>query len=696
MGKSIILEQLNDVVTVTFDQENSVANVFDENMFSELNDHLDFLEDNSNTIKGVIFQSAKPSIFIAGADLKSFADNPTPERIRYLVMLGQHTFDRIEDLPCVTVAAIHGACLGGGYELALACDHRVATLNSATKIGLPETMLGILPAWGGSTRLPRMIGLPRAMGIILAGKVVVPKLALKLGMIDRVVYKENLEASSKAMLLNGKKKYKKHLLNRFPLKYIAKSKAIKNVIKTTGGVYPAPLKAIDVMVKGLGGSREESLKLEQKAFAELLTSDVAVNLVNIFFLQERSKKTKSDKDFKVKNTAVIGAGVMGAGIALWISSRGIKVLLKDIKPEFVANGIATINKLYSAAVSKRVMTKAEASSKFDNITPITESMPMKNVDLVVEAAIEQLEIKQNLFAELETLVRDDTILATNTSALSIVDVAEKMQYKERVVGIHYFNPVHKMKLVEVVRGECTSEETVLKATQFVKKTGKLPVVVKDSPGFLVNRILMPYLIEAVYMVSCGVDVERVDKLLRKFGMPMGPFRLIDEVGGDVCQHVADDLLNRLDTNFPKSEFLKKMIENKHVGKKSGRGFYKYSNGKSTRVSSKLPTSSIKTSYIHQEFTDEEIIDRLILIMVNEAVRCLQEEVVNSPKDVDFGMIMGTGWAPFRGGPISYLDSLGPLKVVQKLNELAKKSKYFTPSDMLIEYAEQNKKFYGEK
>lgn len=696
MAKSIILEQLNDVVTITFDQENSIANVFDENMFSELNDHLDFLEDNSKTIKGVIFQSAKPSIFIAGADLKSFADDPTPERIRYLVMLGQHTFDRIEDLSCVTVAAIHGACLGGGYELALACDHRVATLDSATKIGLPETMLGILPAWGGSTRLPRMIGLPGAMGIILAGKVVVPKLALKLGMIDRAVYKENLEASAKAMLLNGKKKYKKHLLNRFPLKYIAKSKAIKNVLKTTGGVYPAPLKAIDVMVKGLGVSREESLKLERTAFAELLTSDVASNLVNIFFLQERSKKTKSDKDFKVKNTAVIGAGVMGAGIAQWISSRGIKVLLKDIKSEFVANGIATINKLYSAAVSKRVMTKAEASSKFDNVTPITKSMPMKNIDLVVEAAVEQLDIKQNLFAELETLVRDDTILATNTSALSIVDVAEKMQHKERVVGIHYFNPVHKMKLVEVVRGECTSEETVLKATQFVKKTGKLPVVVKDSPGFLVNRILMPYLIEAVYMVSCGADVERVDKLLRKFGMPMGPFRLIDEVGGDVCQHVADDLLNRLETKFPKSEFLKLMIKNKDVGKKSGRGFYKYSNGKSTGVSSKLPTSAIQSAYINQEYADEETVDRLILIMVNEAVRCLQEEVVNSPKDVDFGMIMGTGWAPFRGGPISYLDNLGALKVVQKLNELAKKNKYFTPCDMLIEYAEKNKKFYGEK
>ena len=691
MSKSITHEVFDDVVTITFDQEKSIANVFNEELLEELAQEIRFVEDHQGDFKGVIFQSAKPSIFIAGADLKSFADDPTPERISYLIELGQQIFNRIEDLRIPTVAAIHGACVGGGYELALACDHRVATLDSATKVGLPETMLGILPAWGGSTRLPRMIGIAGAMGIILAGKVVVPKLALKLGMVDRVTYKENLESVAKAMLLNGKKKYKKHTLNRFPLKYIAKSKATKNVMKTTGGVYPAPLKAIDVMINGLSLSRDESLKLEQDAFAELLTSDVAGNLVNIFFLQERSKKTKSDKDFKVKNTAVIGAGVMGAGIAQWISSRGIKVLLKDIKPEFVAKGIASIHKLYSAAVSKRVMTKAEASSKFDNVTPITKSIPMKSVDLVVEAAIEQLEIKQDLFAELETLVRDDTILATNTSALSIVDVAEKMQHKERVVGIHYFNPVHKMKLVEVVRGECTSEETVLKATQFVKKTGKLPVIVKDSPGFLVNRILMPYLIEAVHLANGDIEIERVDKLLRKFGMPMGPFRLIDEVGGDVCQHVADDLLNRLDTKFPNSNLLRRMIEEGNLGKKTNKGFYKYSKGKSSGVSGEIPT----TNNINLTLTDEQIVDRLILIMVNEAVRCLQENVVDSPKDVDFGMIMGTGWAPFRGGPISYCDNEGARNVVERLQELAKKDKYYAPCDMLLEYAENDKKFYKE-
>ena len=691
MSNSIKREQHDEVVTLIFDQENSVANVFNEDMFYELNNHIDYIENNSNDLRGVIFKSAKPSIFIAGADLKSFADDPTPERISYLIKLGQDTFNRIEDLCIPTVAAINGACLGGGYELALACDHRVATLDSSTKIGLPETMLGILPAWGGSTRLPRMIGIAGAMNIILAGKVVVSKLAYKYKMVDRVCHKENLDYVAKSYVHNGKKKYKKHTLNRFPLKYIAKSKATKNVIKTTGGVYPAPLKAIDVMIKGLGVTRNESLKLEERAFSELLNSDVASNLVNIFFLQERSKKTKSDNDFKVNKTAVIGAGVMGAGIAQWISSRGIKVLLKDIKSEFVANGIKTISNLYSAAVSKRVMTKSEASSKLDNVTPITESLPMKTVDLVVEAAVERLDIKQNLFAELETLVRDDTILATNTSALSIVDVAEKMEHKERVVGIHYFNPVHKMKLVEVVKGECTSEETVLKATQFVKKTGKLPVIVKDSPGFLVNRILMPYLIEAVHLANGGNDVEHTDKLLRKFGMPMGPFRLIDEVGADVCQHVADDLLNRLDTKFPNSNLLRRMIEEGNLGKKSGQGFYKYSKGKSNGACD-VP----RNSTFRLQCENEEIVDRLILIMINEAVRCLEEEVVSSPKDVDFGMIMGTGWAPFRGGPIRYLDSVGSKKIAERLQELAKKDAYFTPCDMLLEYAKTNKKFYEEK
>jgi len=691
MSNSIKREQHDEVVTLILDQENSVANVFNEDMFYELNNHLDYIENNSNDLRGVVFKSAKPSIFIAGADLKSFADDPTPERISYLIKLGQDTFNRIEDLCIPTVAAINGACLGGGYELALACDHRVATLDSSTKIGLPETMLGILPAWGGSTRLPRMIGIAGAMNIILAGKVVVPKLAYKYKMVDRVCHKENLDSVAQSYVHNGKKKYKKHILNLFPLKYIAKSKATKNVLKTTGGVYPAPLKAIDVMIQGLGVSRCESLKLEEKAFSELLNSDVASNLVNIFFLQERSKKTKSDKDFKVNKTAVIGAGVMGAGIAQWISSRGIKVLLKDIKSEFVANGIKTISNLYSAAVSKRVMTKSEASSKLDNVTPITESLPMKTVDLVVEAAVEQLDIKQNLFAELETLVRDDTILATNTSALSIVDVAEKMEHKERVVGIHYFNPVHKMKLVEVVKGECTSEETVLKATQFVKKTGKLPVIVKDSPGFLVNRILMPYLIEAVHLANGGNDIEHTDKLLRKFGMPMGPFRLIDEVGGDVCQHVADDLLNRLNTKFPNSNLLRRMIEEGNLGKKSGQGFYKYTKGKSNGACD-VP----RNSTFRLQCENEEIVDRLILIMINEAVRCLEEEVVSSPKDVDFGMIMGTGWAPFRGGPIRYLDSVGSKKIAERLQELAKKDAYFAPCDMLLEYAKTNKKFYEDK
>ena len=690
MSETISRKVFDNVCTIMFDQPNSSANVLNEGIFEELNIQLEFIEANEDTLRGVVFASAKKSIFIAGADLNAFTSDPDEARVEELILMGQETFTRIENLRIPTVAAIHGACLGGGYELALACDHRVASVDSATKIGLPETMLGILPAWGGSTRLPRLIGLPSAMGIILAGSVVVAKKALKLGMVDKVVFKENLQKSAVACLHNGKKKYKRLWSNKFPISTIARRKATQNVMKKTNGLYPAPLEAIDVMVDGLGRDIKGSLQLEREAFERLLKTDVAENLVGVFFLQERSKKTKGEKGYKVGKSAVIGAGVMGAGIAQWVSSRGVPVILKDIKPEFVANGMETIGRLYSAAVSKRVMTKTEAQSALDRITPLTETMPMTQVDFVIEAAIEKLDVKKKLFLELEQNVREDTVLATNTSALSVDDISEDMKHPERVVGVHFFNPVHKMQLVEIIKGDCTSKETVGKAVEFTKQIGKLPVVVKDSPGFLVNRILMPYLIEAVYLSSIGIEVDRVDKLLRDFGMPMGPFRLIDEVGGDVCQHVADDLLARLDTKFPNSNALRKMIENGDFGKKTGKGFYIYKNGRSNGVNGKY-----KRELNQLPFSDEVIIDRLVLIMVNEAVRCLQEEIVGSPRDIDFGMIMGTGWAPFRGGPMRYLDSEGALNIFNRLKELEKKSKYFKPCELLSEYSNNDKKFYEE-
>ena len=690
MSETISRKVFDNVCTIMFDQPNSSANVLNEGIFEELNIQLEFIEANEDTLRGVVFASAKKSIFIAGADLNAFTSDPDEARVEELILMGQETFTRIENLRIPTVAAIHGACLGGGYELALACDHRVASVDSATKIGLPETMLGILPAWGGSTRLPRLIGLPSAMGIILAGSVVVAKKALKLGMVDKVVFKENLQKSAVACLHNGKKKYKRLWSNKFPISTIARRKATQNVMKKTNGLYPAPLEAIDVMVDGLGRDIKGSLQLEREAFERLLKTDVAENLVGVFFLQERSKKTKGEKGYKVGKSAVIGAGVMGAGIAQWVSSRGVPVILKDIKPEFVANGMETIGRLYSAAVSKRVMTKTEAQSALDRITPLTETMPMTQVDFVIEAAIEKLDVKKKLFLELEQNVREDTVLATNTSALSVDDISEDMKHPERVVGVHFFNPVHKMQLVEIIKGDCTSKETVGKAVEFTKQIGKLPVVVKDSPGFLVNRILMPYLIEAVYLSSIGIEVDRVDKLLRDFGMPMGPFRLIDEVGGDVCQHVADDLLARLDTKFPNSNALRKMIENGDFGKKTGKGFYIYKNGPSNGVNGKY-----KREIKQLPFSDEVIIDRLVLIMVNEAVRCLQEEIVGSPRDIDFGMIMGTGWAPFRGGPMRYLDSEGALNIFNRLKELEKKSKYFKPCELLSEYSNNDKKFYEE-
>ena len=393
----------------------------------------------------------------------------------------------------------------------------------------------------------------------------------------------------------------------------------------------------------------------------------------------------------IKNITVLGSGVMGHGIAQVSAMAGYNVALRDIDQKFLDKAMGKIIWSLNKLVEKNKITKQESEKIIGRIkTYVDLRESLNDSDLVIEAVPEDMNLKKKIYAELDKLAPSNTVFASNTSTLPITELSEVTTRSSTFIGIHFFNPVHKMKLVEIVKGDNTSDETVGKAVEFTKRIGKLPVVVKDSPGFLVNRILMPYLIEAVYLSSIGIEVDRVDKLLRDFGMPMGPFRLIDEVGGDVCQHVADDLLARLDTKFPNSNALRKMIENGDFGKKTGKGFYVYKNGRSNGVNAKY-----KRELKQLPFSDEEIIDRLVLIMVNEAVRCLQEEIVGSPRDIDFGMIMGTGWAPFRGGPMRYLDSEGALNIFNRLKGLEKKHKYFKPCELLSEYSNNDKKFYEE-
>jgi 3-hydroxyacyl-CoA dehydrogenase/enoyl-CoA hydratase/3-hydroxybutyryl-CoA epimerase len=686
----------DSVCTLTFDRAGSTANVFDRATLEELDAHIAALE-KLPLLRGVILASAKDKIFVAGADLHEFVRDPNPKILGGIVDLGHRVFNRLHHLPSPSVAAIHGVCLGGGCELALACDWRVGSDGKETKIGLPETQLGILPAWGGSVRLPALIGLPAALGLILTGRQLAGVPAKKIGLLDELTHPEYLLAAARKLIERGKRPAPAFRAAHLPIarQFVAR-KARADVMAKTRGHYPAPLKAIEVCTAALGLSADAGFELEKTAFLDLIRTPACRSLLSIFFLQERAKKLAppvAAEPLPVRRVAVVGAGVMGAGIAQWASARGLPVTLKDVAPDALARGLRTIETLFTEAAKKRAFTPAEAAAGFNRVTPVYAAVPLTGVDLVVEAAVEKLEAKQAIFRDLEKHARADTVLATNTSALSIDAIAAPLSHPERVVGIHFFNPVNRMQLVELVRGPRTSATTLATALQFTKAIGKLPVIVNDSPGFLVNRILMPYLVESVRLFREGHAPAQIDRLMLDFGMPMGPLRLADEVGLDVAQHVAQDLARRLPNPMPADDTLPQLITKGWLGKKSGCGFYVHAKGAKSVANpglSTLFTPPPATRYS----SDAECVDRLVLIMINEAARCLAEGVVAAPEDVDFGMILGTGWAPFRGGPLRHADSLGTVAIVARLDRLAREvGPHFAPCDLLRSLAKSERGFY---
>jgi 3-hydroxyacyl-CoA dehydrogenase/enoyl-CoA hydratase/3-hydroxybutyryl-CoA epimerase len=673
------------IYLLTFDRPDSSANVFDRNTLEELNRHLAFVERHPE-LRGMVLTSSKPAIFIAGADLHEMAgellaktgaaaNEGSLATLHELIDLGQRAFSRLAALPIPTVAAIHGACVGGGYEVALACDYRIASHDKATRIGLPETQLGILPAWGGSTRLPRLIGMPKALDVILGGKVLAAKQALKLGLVDRVVPAEYLldEAMKAAGDPNSNLKARVLPFQAKATRYGFVAKAISawvqpRVMKKTHGHYPAIPRALKMITEGISLSVEESLRLESEAVMELAQTEAARNLLRLFFLQEHAKKFSPDvrhvKTPPVTNAAVIGAGVMGAGIAQWLSTRQLRVILRDVNAAQLAKGMATIKELYAKAEKRRVFDHATARAGVDRITPVAGEISLRGVDVVIEAAVERMDLKQAIFKQLAEQTGPDTVLATNTSALSISAIAEATGAPGRVVGLHFFNPVHKMQLVEVIAGLQTDNDILRRAVRFVQQIGKLPVLVQDRPGFLVNRILMPYLLEAGHLWEAGATVRDLDEAMLEFGMPMGPMRLIDEVGVDVAAHVAGTLTEAFPRRMVVPGVLAKMLKAGLLGRKSGKGFYIHA-GKSARVNDEL--HPLRLSSGPGAYSREALQERMVLLMVNEAARCLEEDVVATPEDVDFGMILGTGFAPFRGGPLRYGDFTGAQTLVDAMN-----------------------------
>lgn len=688
------------ICVVTLDRPGSAANVFDLPTLTDVSEELDYIE-NNKSLKGLILTSAKKSIFVAGADLKSMSEAST-DQIRQMIELGQTVMNRIAALPIPTVAAVHGAALGGGCEIALACDYRIASSDRSTKIGLPEVQIGLLPAWGGSTRLPRLIGLPKALGIILAGKSVAAKPALKLGLVDDIAPAECLMPAALRLIAKGKPHRKSRtLLNNAFVARIVASRIRPQLLRKTGGHYPAVTKALEVVTRGISLSIHDSLALERAAVLELAQGETCRNLIRIFFLQERARKltipdASSTRTNAIARVAVIGAGVMGAGIAQWISARQTPVLLRDVNTEQVAKGMATIGKLYRDGTKRHTFTPLEARQGLDRITPAPSEVPLHNIDLVIEAAVEKMDLKKGIFHRLAGLCSDETILATNTSALSVSEIAAGIPHPERVVGLHFFNPVHRMQLVEIVAGKQTSPEVLQRTLQFVQRIGKLPVVVKDSPGFVVNRVLMPYLIEAGNLFEAGATIGNLDEAMLAFGMPMGPMRLLDEVGTDVSLHVARTLAAAFGDRLTIPTHIEEMIKAGMFGRKSGQGYYLHDKSKKEARPNPGSVAWTKTDSA-RNLSGNDLRERMVLLMVNEAARCIEEFIVTGPEDVDFAMIMGTGFAPFQGGPLRYADSTGIARIVSGMDRLVDAgAKHFAPCVLLRQMAESGKSFYNGK
>ena len=668
------------ICTLIFDRPESGANIFDAATMESLREHLDAIEQDG-AIKGVIVTSAKKSIFVAGADLQTLLRQAQRGELRAFIGEGQRVFNRLVALKVPTVAAIHGACAGGGYEVTLACDHRVASNEPATRIGLPETTLGLVPAWGGATRLPRLIGLASAAEVISKGKLHTADEALRLGMVDEVVPRDQMHDAARKLLAKGK---------RQP----TTPPHVGIEVKPPRADQAAAQRAFEIVNRAPEISIEESLQMELDAIVELGETEGTQNLIRNFFLGDKYKKgTSKAPAEKITHAAVVGSGVMGSGIAQWLSSRGVSVILRDVSAEQLDRGLATIEKTYADAVKRGLMSEEKAKEGRARIVASSAPIEMRDVGIVVEAASEKMEIKKQIFADLAAKTPANAILATNTSALSITELGATTGQAGRVIGLHFFNPVSRMKLVEVVVGKETAPETVERALAFTRQIAKLPVVVQDSPGFLVNRVLFPYLLDAAELYEKGVSAQEIDDALLKWGMPMGPLRLIDEIGVDITVDIADTLEKPYGGRDRAPEILRKMLSAKMLGKKSGSGFYNYE-GKQQTDNEALAEWREKSA---ATVTADGLADRLVFLMVNEAARCLEEKVIASPGDADFGMMMGTGFPGTRGGPLRYADYFGLKKLVTEMDGLhSRVGEKFAPCDLLRKHAQDGTTFYARE
>lgn len=692
---------------IAFDDPKRSHNVLTEEVMERLDDALAEAEAAvaRGALRALLITSAKPRSFIAGADVSAIASVTDADAGADAVRAGQAVFSRLAALPVPTVAAVRGVCLGGGTELALACDWRVAGGGDETRLGLPEVQLGILPAWGGTTRLPRLVGLRAALGLLLSGKPASVSKAKRIGLVDRVFPVEQFDdlcwafAREKAGGARGAR--------RSPVAWFLDGTSVgramvvrtarKQVLKRTRGRYPAPLRLLEVVRRSAAGrSVAAGLELEAQAAAELLVSPECKNLLFLFELRERARKGPWAEDgeaARVERLAVIGAGVMGGGIAQLAAYRDIPARMKDIRHEAVLGGLAHARSLFDGTVERRKLRRREADRKMALVSGGLDYAGVGQAGLVVEAVVERIDVKRAVLAETEAAMNPEAVLATNTSSLSVDEMAASLSRPEKFAGMHFFNPVHRMPLVEVVRGRATHPDTVETVAALAVRLGKVPVVTRDGPGFLVNRVLGACLNEAGHMLGEGMDAQAVDRAWTSFGMPMGPYRLIDEVGIDVAAHAGATLGEAFGERMAPASALVSLAKSGRLGRKGGRGFYRYKRGKQQGFDPAV-YRAIGLDASRSRVQAGEIVDRLVLAMVNEAGRALEDGIVASAGEVDLAMVMGTGFPPFRGGLLKYADDRGIRDTLTVLKALHQRfGVRFKPCRLVTELGESGTTFH---
>ncbi len=693
-----------DIAWLSIDVPGEKMNTLQAAFAEEMESIFAQLAEKGAAIKGLVVHSLKPDNFIAGADVRMLDACTSAKEAQALAEKGQQMFQQLSDLPYPVVAAIHGPCLGGGLELALACDYRVCTDSDKTRLGLPEVQLGLLPGSGGTQRLPRLIGLLPSLDMILTGKQLRAKKAKKLGVADAVVPHTVLLDVAKSFVEKhaGKKKAKRKVSTKEKLisntglgRKVIFEQAAKKTNEKTRGNYPAADAILEAIRFGLEKGFEKGQKKEAERFGELVMTSESKALRSIFFATTEMKKEHgSDAQPKpIARAAVLGGGLMGAGIShVSVAKAKVPVRIKDVSNDGVLNALKYNYKLFEKQRKRRIISKAQLQSKMLQLSGGTDFTRFNHTDIVIEAVFEDLNLKQQMVADIESNAKDSTIFATNTSSLPIQQIAEKAERPENVVGLHYFSPVEKMPLVEVIPHQGTSDETISTVVEFARKQGKTPIVVKDCAGFYVNRILAPYMNEAAQVLLTGEPIEQLDTALLNFGFPVGPITLLDEVGVDIGAKIMPILVAELGERFQGPDVFDKLLNDDRKGRKSGKGFYTYKGKKKEVDKSVYKLLSLSPE---SKLAEKDIAMRCVLPMLNEAVRCLDEGIIRSPRDGDIGAIFGIGFPPFLGGPFRYMDQIGIEKLVEIMNEHAQKyGDRFAPCDGLLTRAGIGAKFYG--